>query len=761
MDEDEFSPGQPESAELAPELQEQLSKMVFDALDHGVVLQGPRGRIAAANPAAARILGIALDELVGNDLAEVPRILDAQGRVLAVDQLPSRQAAQTGRTQHDVLLCLPGQDGPDRWIEVTARPLNWHGQTMAVVSSLREVTERHRAEETLRNTEHRQRVVLEHAVGGYAILGSDGRPIDGSGSLFEWWDRRRSQGLSIGFDSLLPEDRSRAFEQLEQAKADPGVPQRSELRVTGEDGGLRWIELTATDQRHDPAVGGVVINFTDITERKQVEQAFAHQALHDPVTGLPNRRLLTERLEHALEAAAQRGTRVGVLFFDVDHFKLVNDSLGHPAGDLVLGELAQRFSRAAREGDTLARFGGDEFVVVCEDLADIDEAMEIARRFAGLIDDTPLLVDRTERIVTVSAGVAVSEPGESASTLLRDADAAMNLAKERGRARVEGFSGELRSQAIRRLDLDTALRRALEHDDLHLVYQPVLNLETGLPVGCEALLRWEHPDLGTISPAEFIPLAEQSGLIVPLGAWVIARSIHQLAEWHRDTPQTSGLWMAINLSARQLSSPGLVALITDALEGNQIDPSHLHLEVTESVLIDDRATAITRLGQLKDLGVRIDIDDFGTGYSSLAYLKKLPIDTLKIDRSFTDGLGTDPDDTSIVHAIISLARRPGAGPDRRGCRDRRATGRAAAAGLRAGPGVPLDPAAGACGPDVLDHPPRVTPPRVRSGGPGRRRWVRAPRDRAAEAGVTMPRSIPASAKAAAWSARATGPAVGS
>ncbi len=662
MDSDDTSEAEPGPAssslrpELGPDLQEELSRTVFNALDHGVVLQGPRGRVAAANPAAARILGVSVDGLVGNDLSDVPRITDAQGRDLPIDELPSRRALATGRTQHDVLLGLPTEDGPDRWIEVTARPLNWQGDVMAVVSSLRDVTERHRAEETLRNTEHRQRVVLEHAVGGYAILAEDGRPIDGSGSLFDWWDRRRSSGLSIGFDSLLAEDRALAWQQLERAQANPGRPQRTELRVTADDGGVRWIELTATDQRHDPAVGGVVVNFSDITERKRVEEALAHQALHDPVTGLPNRRLLTERLDQALASSVQRGSRVGVLFFDVDHFKVVNDSLGHPAGDLVLGELAERLGRAVREGDTLARFGGDEFVVVCEDLADIDEALEIARRFASLIDDTPLLVDRIERIVTVSGGVAVSEPGESASTLLRDADAAMNLAKERGRARVEGFSGELRNQALRRLDLDTALRRALDHGDLRLVYQPVLGLDTGVPVGCEALLRWEHPTLGTISPAEFIPLAEQSGLIVPIGAWVIARSLRQLADWYRDAPQTAGLWMAINLSGRQLSSPGLVDTITDALEGNELDPACLHLEVTESVLIDDRATAITRLSQLHDLGLHIDIDDFGTGYSSLAYLKQLPIDTLKIDRSFTDGLGTDPDDTSIVHAIISLAR---------------------------------------------------------------------------------------------------------
>jgi diguanylate cyclase (GGDEF)-like protein/PAS domain S-box-containing protein len=643
--------------ELGPDQLEALSRVVFDALDQGVLLQGPRGRIAAANPAAARILGTRVEELVGNDLEVLPPgLVDADGHDLVTAELPSRVAQTTGRTQHDVLIGLTGDDGRLRWMEVTARPIVWEGAVMAVVSSLRDVTERRRAEETLRNAEHRQRVVLEHAVGGYAILAEDGRLIDGSGSLFEWWDRRRSDNLATGFDSLHPDDRHIAWELVTEAKATPGQPHRAELRSLTHDGGVRWIELTSTDQRQDPAVGGIVVNFNDITERKAVEQALAHQATHDPVTGLPNRRLLTERLDQALESTRNADTHVGVLFFDVDHFKLVNDSLGHPAGDLVLGELAERLQRGVRQGDTLARFGGDEFVVVCDDLADIDEALEIAQRFAALIDDTPLLIDRTERIVTVSGGVAISQPGGTAAGLLRDADAAMNLAKERGRARVEGFSGELRNHAIRRLDLDTALRRALERGELRVVYQPVLALDGGVPVGCEALLRWDHAELGPISPAEFIPLAEQSGLIVPIGAWVIGRSIHQLAEWHREAAQAEGLWIAINLSARQLSSPGLVDLITDALEGNQLDPDCLHLEVTESVLIDDRATSIQRLGQLKDLGVHIDIDDFGTGYSSLAYLKQLPIDTLKIDRSFTDGLGTDPDDTSIVHAIISLAR---------------------------------------------------------------------------------------------------------
>jgi len=239
--------------------------------------------------------------------------------------------------------------------------------------------------------------------------------------------------------------------------------------------------------------------------------------------------------------------------------------------------------------------------------------------------------------------------------LLRDADAAMNHAKERGRARTEVFSGDLRNRATRRLDLDSALRRSLDHGELRLVYQPVVALDTGRPVGCEALLRWDHPEHGAISPDEFIPLAERSGMIVAIGAWVLDQALAQLAAWMADG-SPDDLWMAVNISARQLADPDLVSVITAALDRTGVAPTRLHLEVTESVLIDDLATTIERLDQLQSLGVHIDVDDFGTGYSSLSYLKRLPINTLKIDRSFTDGLGTDPHDTSIVHAIISLAR---------------------------------------------------------------------------------------------------------
>jgi diguanylate cyclase (GGDEF)-like protein/PAS domain S-box-containing protein len=637
-----------------PEREAAISRMVFSALDAGILVQGPLGRIATANPAAAEILGLDLDDLVDTRIEDLTAgFVRPDGSTFAPSDLPGPLAISTGEAQLDVIMGIPGPAGSTRWIEVSSRPLSNRGKVFAVVSSIRDVTERHQATEALRNSERRQRIVLEHAVGGYAIISDEGELVDGSASLYTWQRRREADRRKTGLDSMFPEDRGLAHQIIEQSKGSLGSPQRVEVRAIDRRGGTRWIELTATDQRADPAVGGVVVNFTDITERKRAEEALAHQALHDPVTGLPNRRLLTDRLELAVARAERSGLPFAVLFYDVDHFKLVNDSLGHPAGDAVLQELAARFREGARDADTVVRFGGDEFVIVCEGLEGIDEAVDIAQRLVALVE-VPLLVDRAERIVTVSAGVALGHAGDDPSSLLRDADAAMNLAKDRGRARIEVFSDALRGQATRRLELDTALRLAFTRDELQLVYQPIVTVDNGRPVGCEALLRWERSVFGAISPAEFIPLAERSGLIVPIGSWVIRRAAEQLSKWNHDAPATADLWMAVNISARQLGAPDLVEAITEALDDTGLDPQRLHLEVTESALIDDVAKSIECLDQLKALGVHIDVDDFGTGYSSLSYLKRLPIDTLKIDQSFTDGLGTDPHDTSIVTAIISL-----------------------------------------------------------------------------------------------------------
>jgi diguanylate cyclase (GGDEF)-like protein/PAS domain S-box-containing protein len=654
--EGDLDPAGPARAPMGPAQEAAISRMVFEALDVGVLLHGPLGRIAAANPAASRILGISIDDLVGMPAERLGSwFRQADGGPVDPEDLPGVGAHRSGEAISEVLMQLADPDGPIGWVEITAQPLSDGRDVFAVVWTMRDVTRRELAQQQLRDAERRQRVVLEHAVGGYAIISDDGRVIGGSTSLLGWWGRREPNGHRIGFDYMHPDDRSSAGQLIEDAKSSPGVARHAELRATDDRGLTRWVELTATDRRTDPAVGGIVVNFTDITERKQAEQALAHQAVHDPVTGLPNRRLLTDRLVTALDRAADIGRRVAILFFDVDHFKLVNDSLGHPAGDLVLQQMAGRFRAGARLTDTVVRFGGDEFVVVCEDLGDLSEAVEIAHRLIASVE-RPLVIDRSERVVTVSCGVAISRPGIDAATLVRDADAAMNLAKDRGRARIEVFSDELRGRATRELDLETSLHRALDRGELRLVYQPVIRLDDNHMVGCEALLRWDHAELGPVSPAEFIPLAERTGLIVTIGAWVLEQAMGQLSQWLASMAGEGPGWVAVNLSARQLGSPDLVPLITQTLARFELPPGRLHLEVTESALIDDLATSVQQLDQLKELGAHVDIDDFGTGYSSLSYLKRLPIDTLKIDRSFTDGLGADPHDTSIVHAIVSLSR---------------------------------------------------------------------------------------------------------
>jgi diguanylate cyclase (GGDEF)-like protein/PAS domain S-box-containing protein len=628
--------------------------MVFEALDAGVIVEGPLGNIATANPAAARILGTELDEVVGGRLERlVGPMVRPDGSPVADDELPGRVAIQSGEPQLNVLLGFDGPHDERRWIEVSARPLSTEGFVFAVVSSIHDVSQRQRADDALRHAERRQRIVLEHAVGGYAIVDPGGRLIDGSDSLLAWMSDDADRRRSIGYDIVHDEDQDEIWSLITRTQSAPGTPRRTEVRVTDGEGHLRWIELIATDRLADPAVGGIVINFNEITERKLAAEALAHQAFHDPVTGLPNRRLLVDRLEAALLASQVSETRLAVLFFDIDHFKLVNDSLGHPAGDAVLQMLSARLQAGSRPGDTVVRFGGDEFVVVCEAVSGRDEALDVAETLCALIEE-PLPVGGTERVVTVSAGIALSGgPGETPSSLLRDADAAMNMAKERGRARVEVFTDELRRQATRRLDLDSALRRSLVADELYLLYQPVVTVDDDRPVGCEALLRWHHPEHGSVSPTEFIPLAERSGLILPIGEWVLREALEQLADWHRQAPELADLWIAINVSARQLGSPDLVVAVTDALERTGLEPGALHIEVTESAIVD-LATSIDRLAQLKAIGVHIDVDDFGTGYSSLSYLKQLPIDTLKIDRSFMDGLGAESHDTSIVDAIVRL-----------------------------------------------------------------------------------------------------------
>jgi diguanylate cyclase (GGDEF)-like protein/PAS domain S-box-containing protein len=406
-------------------------------------------------------------------------------------------------------------------------------------------------------------------------------------------------------------------------------------------------------------LGAVANVISSAVDRNIVEAEVRHRALHDPLTGLPNRALALDRLEGALARRRRDGRAVAVLLADLDQFKLVNDSLGHAAGDDLLVALAPRLHDAVRPSDTVARLGGDEFLVVCEQLDGPHEAIRVAERVAQAINQ-PIVLSSSEHFVTASIGIAVAESADAVpEDLLRDADAAMYRAKERGRGRFELFDDLLRKRVLLRLRTESELRRGIAKDELRVVYQPVVELAGGTVTALEALVRWQHPQRGLLDPVDFIPVAEDSGLIAALGDWVLTAACRDGAEWQRRFPRPEPLLVCVNASPRQLANAAFPARVADVMGRHGLAPGSLALEITESVLMEEAHAPVTVLASLREYGLRLMLDDFGTGYSSLGYLKRFPLDVLKIDRSFIAGLGRDEEDSAIVAAIVQMARTLG------------------------------------------------------------------------------------------------------
>jgi diguanylate cyclase (GGDEF)-like protein/PAS domain S-box-containing protein len=457
-------------------------------------------------------------------------------------------------------------------------------------------------------------------------------------------------------DMIHPDDQPALRDLWEQLNAAPGITRKTELRLRDAGESWHYVALILTNLLREPAVDGIVVTLRDIGERKEFEKQLTQQAFYDSLTRLPNRALLLDRLGQALARAGRRQGGVGVLYLDLDNFKLINDSLGHHAGDDLLVAAASRLQTCFRNDDTVARLGGDEFVVLLGHPASAAEASLAAERIAQEFS-RPFVIEGRKFTVTVSVGIALSYTGqEGADSMLRNADVAMYRAKTGGKARHIVFDASMHSDALAKLDLQDELRKAFEEKELCVFYQPIVLLESGRIVKVEALVRWQHPTRGLIAPEEFIPIAEETGLIVPLGQWVLEVACRQAAAWQAQLHFEPPLAISVNLSACQFQHPTLIEDIKRALRAACLAPTSLMLEITESVIMHDVEATIATLTELKQLGIQIAIDDFGTGYSSLAYLKLLPLDVIKIDRSFVNGIGRDREDTAIVRSIISLAK---------------------------------------------------------------------------------------------------------
>ena len=459
--------------------------------------------------------------------------------------------------------------------------------------------------------------------------------------------------MDNSFEHIHPDDRLQLAQMLSEAAAGRDEGEIT-YRLVRPDGELRWVHSQATAIR-GPNSNVIAGTMLDITDRHQAEAALLHGATHDSVTDLPNRASMHERLQSAI-ASSDPDHLVALAVIDIDRFKLVTDGLRHSSGDEALRALATRLRSRMRPTDFVVSTSGDGFAVVRIDVQTLDDAHQLGNEVMVLLDD-PLMLEDRELFLTVSVGVTLSTAGDSPESLLRDADDAMYQAKRDGRNQVRVFDQHARVRAHRRQSVTMALPQALERNEMHLEFQPIIDLATCEVAGFESLLRWDHPELGSIPPAEFIPIAEATGVILRIGVWVLDRSLQQLADWRADPRVPQDLWMSVNVSAQQLIDPRLVDHVRAATERAGVPAKAVHLEITESVLMDRFDNALGTIVELQSFGFSVSIDDFGTGYSSLSYLSRLPIDTVKIDRSFVGGLGAGETghDPSIVRAMIALA----------------------------------------------------------------------------------------------------------
>jgi diguanylate cyclase (GGDEF)-like protein/PAS domain S-box-containing protein len=622
---------------------EERFRTLADHSPTGVFSATGAGTLSYWNPRLLEILGVA--DLGGRDVWDVIHPEDVPKVATAWERAQAEQAPFRGTFR----ACRP--DGSQRWVDVASAPtLDANGAVTGWIGTADDVTN---DVEAKRHTDRLTRM-LEHTTDLVTLTDPNGEVVWANEAARAFM---RDAGLVPHrlTDLVAPAARTYFDSAVLPALRRDGV-WTGELTLLAGDG--REVPVSQLIQAHTDADGAVQyysFSARDLTERKDYQTRLAYEVLHDRLTGLPNRALFVDRLTQTVARTARRDSLVAVLFIDLDRFKLVNDSLGHEAGDRLLLEVAARLQGVLRSGDTAARFGGDEFVLLCEEVADEAQGTAIANRVLSTLS-VPFVLDGSTVHLTGSVGIVLTDGavGTRPEDLLRDADAALHRAKDLGKARYELFDERLRASALARFHTESALHEAIELGQFRVHYQPEICLRTGEVVGAEALVRWLHPVKGLVAPDDFIPLAEETGLIEQIGGWVLREAAAQAARWRHARPEGKPFVVWVNLSPRQLDGD-VVGMVAAAIAETGVDPSRLGLEVTETALLGDADAAIEVLRQLRGLGVRIVIDDFGTGYSSLAYLRRLPVNGVKIDRSFVSGLGTSREDDAIVGAVVGMA----------------------------------------------------------------------------------------------------------
>ncbi len=536
----------------------------------------------------------------------------------------------------------------------------------------------HRIRRQLAERDQLFHLISENAADMIALVDSDGRRLYNSPAYLKVLGYSPEDLIATSsIEQIHPDDRPRVLKAAEKARLG-GPGERMEYRVRHKDGSWRTLESTASPIRNaNGQTDKLVIVNRDITERKRAEEMLAHNAFHDGLTNLPNRALFLDRLQQALTLSKRHANyKFAVLLIDVDEFKIINDSLGHTVGDELLIQIGQRLKDSVRradtvsrprasgapdrlaDDDTLARLGGDEFTILLDDIRDPIEAVRVAERIQAELA-TPFIVNQQEIVISASIGIASStSPHTQAEDLVRDADIAMYRAKRAGRARCEVSDTAMHANAVKRLRLETDLRKALEQGEFRVYYQPIVSLQTGKITGFEALTRWQRPE-GIVPPIEFIAVAEETGLIIPMNRRLLREACQHLRSWQSEFPSSPPLTMSVNITSREFAQPDLVSEIRKSLDQTCVDPGCLQLEIIETIAMGDAENSGHVLAQLKALGVRLSIDDFGTGYSSLSRLRRIPVDTLKIDRAFISNMDSDPENREIVRIIIMLAHNLG------------------------------------------------------------------------------------------------------